>query len=200
MRLVRRSLAVILLGVVCYALGVASQVGWLYLFAACAWSMGAISVLAAWLGLRRVELSRVLLAHNGKPQTPASPAEVSEGDELEVGIVVTNNSRWPKYLLKVTETCPLEGILTREKAFLVTSLGARQSANIRYKAKCDQRGEFHFPHVIVEAGGPFGIISRHRKFPSPLEVLVYPECYRLSALPITGCLVGANGWRARTRA
>lgn len=177
-----RWLTILLLGAMCYVLGMATQIGWLYLFAALVWGAGLASALLAWLSLRNLEVSRAIIDwKRARPQlnTPG----ISEEDELQVSLTIRNRSYLPKCLLRIFESCPLEEPGKETKSFLLASLGARASAKITYQVKCYRRGEFAFPQILVEASGPFGLLSRRRKFSAPLSVLVYPACYPLRGLP-----------------
>ena len=180
-----RWLTILLLGAMCYVLGMATQIGWLYLFAALVWGAGLASALLAWLSLRNLEVSRAIIDwKRARPQlnTPG----ISEEDEVQVGLTIRNRSCFPKCLLRIFENCPLEEPGKETRSFLLAGLGGRVSAKIAYQVKCYRRGEFAFPQILIEASGPFGLLSLRRKLSVPLSVVVYPTCYPLRGLPLAG--------------
>ncbi len=148
-----RSLTILLIGAVCYVLAMATQNGWLYLFAGFAWGVGLISILMAWSNLRNLEFTRTIIGPT-KAQPGADAAGISEDDELQVGITIHNRSYVPKYYLKITEFCPLGEPGKEARTFLLMSLGPRASVRVAYPVKCYRRGEVTFGPVDVESSGP----------------------------------------------
>jgi uncharacterized protein (DUF58 family) len=194
-----RGLTILLVGAACYVLAVATQNGWLYLFTAFIWSMGLISALIAWLNLRRIECSRVILGSR-EARLGAGVPGISEDDDLEIGIIVGNKSRIPKHHLRIAELCPLEEPGKEARAFFLMGLSSRAVVRVAYHVKCYRRGEFAFPPVAVESSGPFGIVKLRQEFPAPLSVLVYPACHRLKRLPFSGNIGSNGGTRLKARA
>ena len=194
-----RSLTVLMLGAACYVLAVASQIGWLYFFAAFIWGLGAFSILLAWLNLKSIEFSRVILSSK-KAYPGLNVLEISEDDELEIGIIVSNKSRFPKHLLQILEVCLLEKPGRQGKSFFLMRLGSRASKTIAYGVKCYRRGEFTFPRVTVEASSPFGILRLRKNFQAPLSMLVYPACYPLDRLPQSSDAWSISGALLKVRA
>lgn len=194
-----RSLTILLIGAVCYVLAMATQNGWLYLFAGFTWGVGLISVLMAWSNLRNLEFTRTIIGPTGA-QPGADAAGISEDDELQVGITIHNRGFIPKYYLRITEFCPLEEPGKEARAFFLTSLGPRASVRVAYPVKCYRRGEFTFGPVNVESSGPFGLFKLNREFVAPLSALVYPASHPLGQLPLSGNIWSDVGGRLKVRA
>ena len=135
-------------GVVVYLLGGQTQIGWLYLLDAMIWSLVVLSALLPWWSLRSLRIERQvwLPSPANGPQAQALPIE---GGTVEVRLTVTNRGRLPRYFIKVTEGCPLEGPEARSKAFLLPTVRGRSDVRFSYTAACYRRGRYTSATAVV---------------------------------------------------
>jgi uncharacterized protein (DUF58 family) len=194
-----RGLTFLMLGAAWYVLALATQIGWLYLFCALTWSMGAVSILFAWRNLAGIELARTILSKK-RPYSEIPVPSISEDEDLEIAIVIKNKGLLPKHLLRLTELCPLAEPGQQTKSFFLMSLAPRKTATVAYRVTCYRRGEFTFPPVVVETSGPFGLLKLRKEFPAPLALLVYPACLPLSNLPLGDAAWSKHGLPLKARA
>ncbi len=172
----------IVAGVLIYFLASQTQVGWLYLFDAIIWSLLVLSAILPWYSLRTLRVERQVLL----PASALGQSQLGgplEDETVEVKLKVTNSGRLARYFVKVWEDCSFDQPEKRHKAFLVTRLNPRSVTAFSYTATCYRRGHYTSSSTTLQSSGPLGLIVRRRTFDLPLNLTVYPVCYRMEGLP-----------------
>jgi len=174
--------ATVIAGVIVYFLAVQSQIGWLYLFDAIIWSLLLLSIVLSWHSLRSLHVEREVLLPRFNRWQLGGPLE----DEMvEVRLRITNRGRLARHFIKLIEDCPFEHPGKREKAFLIASIKPRATTSFTYQANCYRRGHYPAASVIVQSGGPLGLVVRRRILQLPLNLTVYSRFYPMAGLPVS---------------
>ena len=186
-------------GVVVYLLGGQTQIGWLYLLDAMIWSLVVLSALLPWWSLRSLRIERQvwLPSPANGPQAQALPIE---GGTVEVRLTVTNRGRLPRYFIKVTEGCPLEGPEARSKAFLLPTVRGQSDVRFSYTAACYRRGRYTSATAVLEAAAPLGLFVHRRRYDLPLPVTVYPAYYEMGGVLVTSDVSAEDGQMVKANA
>ena len=102
--------------------------------------------------------------------TESPPARCQVGEQFQQRITVTNDSRIPKFWLRVEESTNLPG--TREPAVLsLPQWGTHAWQSI---FTCKRRGRYYLGSVTVTSDDPFGFFSRQKTVGEPQSILIYP--------------------------
>ena len=185
MRVTRKGVALILVGVVIYLLARQSLLGWFYVANAVVWAIVLVNLALPWWNLRGIKATRRLAKENSR--------DIFEGDAVQVDIELTNLGLTPKVFFTVVEQSPLASPHSPSKRFLVGTLPSRSPVAASYVEQSQQRGEFVFEPLVLETSAPFGLFLARRRVQAPLKVLVYPEVHPFSGIQTIGSPVeGTN--------
>ena len=163
----RRAFAVAAAGVLLLLAASTAQAGWLFVLSA-----GVFGLVAASL-VTRHRLGRARL-------TRTAPERTRVGDEVRVGLTLTNPSR---------SALPLMRIEDHHEAFdplVVVSerLAGRSSAEIETVRMARRRGAFSGGKAVIVSGAPFGMARSIRSVGVSTEVTVVPRWVELTSFPI----------------
>ncbi|MDE2125988.1 MAG: DUF58 domain-containing protein [Armatimonadetes bacterium] len=171
------------LGAVCLIL-VASEVNalQLYYMAALLMALPAVSWAMGWLALRGLVVQRSL------------SAEAWAGDCGELGYLITNPTRLPRYFISIAEVLPTAIVATESEPSLF-NVGPQSSTRIFLSVQYTRRGVFALRHVDVAATDPLGIFTYRRRLVLDGRVVVLPRPRPMIAPWLGG---GRFGWEEFT--
>lgn len=137
-----------------------------------------------WLGLRDLYVSR---------ESREDRAQI--GQPIVERMRIENRGRWAKLWIEARDL----STLPNHDASRVVSLPGRGSARWQVTSICTRRGKFTLGPILLRAGDPFGLFTRHRLLHDSQELLVYPATVDVAgfALP-TGELAGGSNTQGRT--
>lgn len=153
-----------------------------------AWNRN-ISLLYAMFAL----LSAVLLlslwmpsaALRGLSAVRALPAAVTEGDDIELVIRVSNPSRRRRLMVEVEDSVPAaEPSARRPSAFLAT-LGPRETRQVPVRVAAYKRGAYAVGPLVLRSAAPLGLLTARRPVPGTEgSLIVYPRTFEIASLPL----------------
>lgn len=108
-------------------------------------------------------------------QVKQLPKRYQVGDYFEEEFILSNNSKMPKFIIKVQENTNLPG----HQNTLTLNLPAKQCQYLRTRVICQQRGQYHLGSFTLTATDPFGLFSRQRHCGEPQSLLVCPATVEL---------------------
>ena len=100
------------------------------------------------------------------------------GEVFDQVIQVTNRSFLPLLFLEVTD---LSGLYGGAGSRLITWVGPMQTRTFTTHHRLGRRGFFHVGRKLVRSGDPLRFFFREKEFSFPLDLLVYPAIYPISA-------------------
>lgn len=118
-----------------------------------------VSYLWAIIGIRHIST-----------QAEKPPERCQVGEQFQQEFTVFNNSRIPKFLLKIEENTDLGG----EHSPQVLNLLPGSSHCWQSTVACRHRGRYSVSSVLATATDPFGLFSRQRRLGKPHSIIVYP--------------------------
>jgi len=126
-----------------------------------------VNLALCWLGLRRIEVRREL------------PGYTHAGEAVDVGLVVINRSRLPRFGLELVDG-KLPDLYRDEPATLVQYVRPGHAQRTGYAAVFGRRGRHDMHWFEVACAFPFGLARLKRRVACHSETVVYPRPYRLS--------------------
>lgn len=152
--------------------GIASntQTGWLYIVVACLVALLAIGFITPRLTLRTLEVTRLALP------------SACEGDTVTIRLRVRNPSKWPRFLVTLTEFPPFADRDGKPRLFLIGCIPATGGVTIEYPVECRFRGAMPLGVVTLQSATPLGLFPATRKLAVPDELVVHPRRLALSRL------------------
>lgn len=166
-RFTKRAASVALVALVLVGAGATAQAGWLYVLAA-----GVLGIVGSSLLYRHrltaIEVRRSL------------PARAVVGDEIRVGLSVTNLSRRSVPPFRVEDRFPATGV----SAAACDRIGAESRAEIELPRVAERRGVFEAASVSLICGAPFGFMRSTRVVEVSSPAVVVPRWIDLQTFPI----------------
>ena len=152
----------------------------------------AFIVVAALLALLVLNLPYALFAVRGLTVRREHPSHIKEGSAVVVRLLVTNQSRRGRILLRFFDRGPIEGVT---EPVQVPALARGQTVPISYTGEVGRRGVYTFSSCRVESSSPFGLVNARRELPVSSELVVYPLYYELTgaAFPFHKTYSGMTG-------
>jgi uncharacterized protein (DUF58 family) len=147
--------------------GATAQAGWLYVLAAGVLGMVASSAFYRHR-LGAIEIRRSV------------PVRAAVGDELRVGLSVTNHSRRSVPPFRVDDTFPAFG----PGAAACERLGPQARAEIELPRITERRGVFESGLVTLSCGAPFGFMRSIRRLELSSPMIAVPRWVELRSFPI----------------
>lgn len=178
-----------------FILGRLTQVGWLFLMDAVLWGIIFVSAAVPWLNVFPPRAQRWI---ERAKETGRSP-NPTEDDPVAFRITLRNPTFWPRYVIALFYTCPLEEPGRRMRRFFVSELAGFGQVSMLSNMAAYQRGSHQLGPLMMEASAPFGLFRRRIRLTDPETVLVYPKVYPLTRLPLADGLSGTEtgGWKTR---
>jgi uncharacterized protein (DUF58 family) len=185
-RLTKRAFIVALVSGLLFIAGSTAQASWLFVIAA---------------GVLGLVVGSLFIRHNLAAASieRSAPRRVRVGDEVRVGVVVTNSGRRALPLLRLGDH---HGAF-EDFAILVERLNPGQSAHVELVKRAVRRGAFSGGEAVLVSGAPFGFLRSTRTIDVPTDVTVVPRWVELRSFPIlepSSYLSDAVHERARTGA
>ncbi len=164
-RLRKRAAALVGGAVVLFLLGTNVQAGWLFVLSALL--AGTVIAGAALPGrmTRGVRVER------------RAPAEVHQGDEAYVELVLTNPTRGLRTGIVVDDP------MFSPASFEVGTLRPGERVELGAVRVAERRGPQEGGTVTLRSAAPFGVAERRRPTPAPADCLVLPKVSPLATLP-----------------
>ncbi len=103
-------------------------------------------------------------------QAEKPPERCQIGEQFQQEFVVFNNSKIPKFLLKIEENTGMGGGYSPR----LLNLLPRSSHRWQTTVECRHRGRYSVGSVLATATDPFGLFSRQRRLGEPHSIIVYP--------------------------
>ena len=166
-RLTKRAFIVGLVAGLIFLAGVTAQASWLFVIAA-----GVLGVVVGSF------FSRHNLRHAEVERT--TPRRARVGDEVRVGLQVTNGGRAALPLLRLDDRFEAFGGF----GVLVERLRPGQRAHVELVRTADRRGVFGGGEVTLNSGAPFGFLRSKRTVPVEGQMTVVPRWVELRSFPI----------------
>lgn len=128
-----------------------TQSGWL--FFVIAFILGALlfNLITAYLNLRKLEIRRIF------------SYSVREDDKLKVTVKVRNNSRFPKFFLRLEDSFPSMHPDEEKPNLLIVQLPAGGQKTLTYERTAYKRGIYEFGPVEIKTSGLLGFVKLNRK-------------------------------------
>ncbi|MFZ5875523.1 MAG: DUF58 domain-containing protein [Nitrospirota bacterium] len=129
-------------------------------------------------------------------------AVVTEGDDIELAIRVSNPSWRRRLMVEVEDSVPAaEPTARRPSAFLAT-LGARETRHIPVRVSAYKRGAYTVGPLVIRSAAPLGLLTARRQLPgTDGSVIVYPQTFVIASLPLMAARSTAiTGFEALARA
>jgi uncharacterized protein (DUF58 family) len=163
----RRAFAVATAGVLLLLAASTAQAGWLFVLAAGVFGLVAASMFSRHR-LKRAEMART------------APERTRVGDNVRVGLTLTNTSDRPLPLLRIEDHYEaFEPVVV-----VAERLDGRETAEIETVRSARKRGVFTGGMAIVTSGAPFGMSRTVRSVAVPTEITVVPRWVELTSFPI----------------
>lgn len=166
-RLTKRAFVVGLVAGLIFLAGITAQASWLFVIAA-----GVLGVVIGSL-FSRHPLGQALVERT-------TPRRARVGDEVRVGLQVTNGDRRTLPLLRLADDFEAFGGF----AVLVERLKPGQRAHVELVRRADRRGVFASGDVTLASGAPFGFLRSKRGVPVESRMTVVPRWVELRSFPI----------------
>jgi len=112
------------------------------------------------------------------------PAEVYEGQTIEVRISIINNSFIPWASLYISDYFGPEKEGQREKSIFFACLPYRRGFFWSYSGECFKRGEYIVGPLKVRIGDIFGVFEKTIVFHRKNYLVVYPHLFEVNNFPI----------------
>ena len=106
---------------------------------------------------------------------------VTEGDRLDVEVVLTANKRMSTFILE--ERLPER--LGQTVKVPITKLSSGAAYEHTYSLRCARRGVYQVGPLVAVAGDPLGMCQRETIVAEPFELLVHPSLELVSDRPLT---------------
>lgn len=165
-RLRKRAVGMSIGAAVLFFLGTNVQAGWLFVIAALL-----LGTVVAGLALPTRMVRHIRVERH-------APAEVHQGEEVIVGLSVTNRGRGMRLGLVASDP------FLSPVRVLVPSLAPGERAEIATRRRPTRRGPQGNAPVEVRSSAPFGMADRRRKVAAAgAETLVLPAVFPIGALP-----------------
>ncbi len=166
-RLSIRAFAVAGSGGLLFIAGATAQAGWLFVLAS-----GVLGLVAGSLFVRQYL--------NAATVTRSVPGRTRIGDEVRVGLTVSNRSRKRLPIMRITD---------HFSAFERTAVASERidpggEAHIEDVRRALRRGEFESGPVVLRSGAPFGFMSTSRTIEVASPLVVTPTWVELTSFPI----------------
>lgn len=134
----------------------------LILFGICVGAL-LLSAAAAWLGVRRLEVARIV------------PDGVMAGQVCEIRYQITSRRRWFRlHALRISDEVVGSGGPAPIEAF-VPCLPAGQTATVSVTRICPRRGRLDFDAIRLSTAFPFGLLRRWATVSIPQTTVIYPS-------------------------
>lgn len=104
------------------------------------------------------------------------PEKLSNGDDNDIGIQLTNTYLFPS-TLKILDEIPHQ--FQKRDFGIVTKIAKGESKKFKYMLRPVERGVYSFGNLNVFASSPLGLVSRKYTFNNEQEVPVYPSFLQL---------------------
>ena len=166
-RFTKRALSVAVVAAVLVAVAATAQAGWLYVLAA-----GTLGIVASSF-LYRHRLADLEVMRS-------VPARMRAGDEVRVGISVTNHSSRSVPAFRIEDRFPpFEGI-----AAACERLGPDARAETEPTRRAGRRGAYTGAPITISCGAPFGFMRSTRTVQVASPAVVLPSWVDLRSFPI----------------
>lgn len=166
-RLTKRAFIVGLVAGLLFLAGTTAQASWLFVIAA-----GVLGVVVGSL------FSRHRLADALVERT--TPRRARVGDDVRLGLTVTNAGQRPLPLLRLEDDFDAFG----STSVLVERLKPGQRAHVELVRSADRRGVFTSGQVTLASGAPFGFLRSKRALVVEGQMTVVPRWVELRSFPI----------------
>ena len=185
-RLTKRAVIVVLVSGLLFIAGSTAQASWLFVIAA---------------GVLGLVVGSLFIRHNLKAAgvERTAPRRVRVGDEVRVGVMVSNAGTKPVPLLRLSDH---HGAF-EDSAILVERLKPGQRAHVELVKTAVRRGAFAGGEAVLVSGAPFGFLRSTRTIDVTTDVTVVPRWVELRSFPIlepSSYLADVVHERARTGA
>lgn len=160
--------AVLVLAVLLLLVAINLQAGWVFAVDALLWGAVVVGWAGVWTALRGVQVSR------------AMPAEVTEGEQVSVRLVLSAR-RGRRVVLMVRDAVP--GLTAGSVAIPMLSTRPVTAA---YHATALRRGVHTVDHLEVSTAGLLGLTAARRRVPARGVIVVLPRYWTLARLPSSG--------------
>ena len=166
-RLTKRAFIVGLVAGLIFLAGVTAQASWLFVIAA---------------GVLGVVVGSFFSRHNLKQAevTRTTPRRARVGDEVRVGLQVSNGGRTALPLLRLDDGFEAFGGF----GVLVERLKPGQRAHVELVRSADRRGVFDGGEITLASGAPFGFLRSKRSVSVEGQMTVVPRWVELRSFPI----------------
>ena len=101
------------------------------------------------------------------------PEHCQVGESFNQEITIINNSKMPKFGLKVEDNTDMPGHRNAD----VLNLWPGGSHHWQTSVNCRRRGRYSLGSVTVTATDPFGLFSKQHSLGEPYSILVYPATF-----------------------
>ncbi|GAA3514065.1 DUF58 domain-containing protein [Aquimarina addita] len=121
----------------------------------------------------------ILLLYINKLGTQATrvlPEKLSNGDENNIEIIITNRYQF-RSKVHIIDELPIQ--FQYRDFQIATTLKASQKKKINYTVRPTERGEFHFGNLNIFTSSPIGLIARRQQFSTEVSVPNYPSFLQL---------------------
>lgn len=106
-------------------------------------------------------------------------AEGEEEEQVEVTIILTNNSLFPQYGVEVVEYIETPYGEKIKNSIIVSKIASRSKHIEKYCFIPPIRGKYNFEKLIIKSSFPFGIISSSYYIKSKEEIKIFPKSIKL---------------------
>lgn len=103
------------------------------------------------------------------------PKEAEEGEEFTVTLLVRNDSRFPRFLLRIRDFLPRGAKARGEIGAFVSGLWPGEEVAIQYRVRLIGRGWLSYPEAEVEAFDLLGFSARSRRLHTPSGLVLLPK-------------------------
>lgn len=166
-RLTKRAFIVALVSGLLFLAGTTAQASWLFVIAAGVFGL-VFGSLFMRHHLKHAEVERTL------------PRRTRVGDEVRVGIGVTNKGKRSLPLMRLEDSFPA----FEPSAVLVERVDAGSTAHVELVKKAHRRGAFDSGEAQLTSGAPFGFLATRRRLAVASELLVVPRWVEMRTFPI----------------
>ena len=111
------------------------------------------------------------------------------GDRIDINYELTNDHRFAKLWVEVSETSNWPEPLTG-RVLSIAGRGAVRRWRVRVPAL--RRGRFHLGPIVLRSGDPFGLFATILRVPADALILVYPKVLPLPYWQLPGSFLEGN--------
>ena len=172
-----------------------TQVGWLYLLDSVLWGALLLSAILPWLATPFLAGRRRVVPQG----TVGGQAWPSQGDSVEIEVLLRNRVFWPRFLLNLVYPCPAAAPGHQQIRAFIAKLPGSRTTTLTSVVEAYARGNHPLGPVMVESSAPFGLIRRRTKLAPSQAMLVYPKVMNLSGLAIAQELSDTGSQRRLNR-